>query len=33
MREIGRQHRLRLLAFIGLAALMAIGVGGALAAT
>ena len=33
MREIGRQHRLRRLAFIGLAALMAIGVGGALAAT
>ncbi len=33
MREIGRQRRLRRLAFIGLAALMAIGVGGALAAT
>jgi aldose 1-epimerase len=33
MREIGRQRRLRRLAFIGLAALLAIGVGGALAAT
>ena len=33
MREIGRQRRLRRLALIGLAALMAIGVGGALAAT
>jgi aldose 1-epimerase len=33
MREIGRQRRLRRLAFTGLAALLAIGVGGALAAT
>ena len=30
MREIGRQRRLRRLAFIGLAAMVAIGVGGAL---